>query len=275
MGTVQRIDAGFGFLEGPVWRVDAGVLLFSDIPNDKVIQYDPKNATKPFSDFRMPSGMSNGLTIDPQGRLLAAEHGNRRVSRTDGTVMPLVERFDGGRFNSPNDVVVATDGTVFFTDPDYGLQGRPRELPVNGVYAVLPSGTVVRLASNFQQPNGIALSPDEQVLYVDDSQASTWRAYRREADGGVTLAGSFVTTQEGGGGGDGMAVDDLGNLYITSSGGVRVYRPDGGYRGRIPVNQQTTNVCFGGDDRRTLFITTGPTNNGALFQVRLAVPGKP
>ncbi|MDX2010110.1 MAG: SMP-30/gluconolactonase/LRE family protein [Myxococcaceae bacterium] len=273
--TVQRVDGGFQFLEGPLWLADEGALLFTDIPANRIYRYSP---TTGFSLFRQNSGGANGLGRLPDGTLLACEHGNRRVSRTfDGGIQSLVERFDGGRFNSPNDIAVAADGTIYFSDPPYGLAGRPAEVPFTGVYRRRPDGTLQVLITDMRRANGVVLSPDESTLYVADSEDDFFRIYRLSPDGGFVSFTQVPTTQQGGGGGDGLGMDDDGNLYVTTGGApggggaVKIYRPDGGYLGRIPVPQNTTNVSFGGADRRTLFITAGT----ALYQVRLQVPGKP
>lgn len=273
---VQRVDGGFLFLEGPLWLADEGALLFTDIPANRIYRYVP--ASGAFSLFRQNSGGANGLGRLPDGTLLACEHGNRRVSRTtDAGVATSVERFDGGRFNSPNDVAVAADGTIYFSDPPYGLAGRPAELPFTGVYRRRPDGTLQVLITDMTRANGVVLSPDESTFYVADSEADFFRIYRFLSDGGLSTPTQVPTTQQGGGGGDGLGMDDDGNLYVTTGGApggggaVKIYRPDGGYLGRIPVPQNTTNVSFGGADRRTLFITAG----SALYQVRLQVPGKP
>lgn len=274
--AAQRIDGGFQFLEGPLWLADEGALLFTDIPANRIYRYHPATG---FSLFRADSGGANGLGRKPDGTLLACEHGNRRVSKTlpDGGTTTLVDRFDGGAFHSPNDVAVATDGTLYFSDPPYGLANRPRELPFNGVYRLRPSGELTVLITDLNRPNGVVLSPDESTLYVADSEANFFRIYRLLADGGLSPPTQIPTTQQGGAGGDGLGIDDDGNLYVTTvnalggGGAVKVYGVDGGYLGRVTVPQNVTNVSFGEADRRTLFITAGT----ALYSVRLAIPGKP
>ncbi len=276
--VVERIDGGFMFLEGPLWLADQGALLFTDVPASRIYRYVPGSG---FTLFRANSGGANGLGRLPDGTLVTCEHNTRRVSRTlsDGGITTLVDRFDGGRFNSPNDIAVASDGTVYFTDPPYGLfgNGGTAELPFTGVYRRRTDGGLQLLVSNMPFANGLVLSPDESTLYVADSENDFFRIYRLLDDGGLSTPTQVSTTEGGGGGGDGLGMDDDGNLYVSTvfapggGGAVKIYRPDGGYLGRIPVPQNTANVSFGGPDRRTLFITAG----SALYQVRLQVPGKP
>ena len=167
---------GFEFTEGPIWLHDKG-LLFSDINGDSIYRADK-------SVFRKPSGKSNGLTLDRQGRLIACEHWNRRVTRTesDGKVTVVADRYEGKRFNSPNDVVVRSDGVIFFTDPPYGLEQGEAELAFSGVFAVFPNGRIALLDTSFKRPNGLAFSPDERILYIGDSEESFIRAYDVKED---------------------------------------------------------------------------------------------
>lgn len=266
IGDVVLVADGFQFLEGPHWRADEGVLVFTDIPASTI------HALTPPSDIavlRMPSGEANGLATLPDGRLLAAEHANRRVSVTedDGTVVALAESFEGGRFNSPNDLVVRSDGTVYFTDPPYGLTGA-RELDFNGVFRVARDGAITAewRGAIESRPNGIALSPDESVLYVADTVGGVVRAYDVAADGSTSGERTFA---EGTPNADGMAVDERGNLYVTTSEGVAVLAPDGARWGTIEVPQVPANCAFGDVDRHTLYITA----RTALYAVRLAVRG--
>ncbi|MBX7100878.1 MAG: SMP-30/gluconolactonase/LRE family protein [Myxococcaceae bacterium] len=276
-GAVTLVQSGFGFLEGPRWLADAGVLLVSDVTRGRIYRYDPKASGDPFTVFRDPSGNSNGLTVDALGRLVACEHVNRRLSWSAGSSAPttLVDRYQGHRFNAPNDVVAARDGTIYFSDPDYNLGGAAAELSFNGVYALFPDGGLAAVVTDLPEPNGVAVSPDDSTLYVSDTSQNQWRSYARLSDGGLRLLGQFSTTQQGGSGGDGLGVDLAGNVYAATFDGVHVYRPDGGYRGRIQVPDGPTNLSFGGDDGRTLFVTTGAFGVASLYRVRLAVPGLP
>jgi gluconolactonase len=277
-GSVQLIDAGFGFLESPLWSSDSGTLLFSDVPGNTIFSYRPDSGV--FDVYRNPSNGANGLAFDPRGRLVVCEQAARVVTITlgDAGVVSLAERFDGGRLNSPNDLVVKSDGTIFFTDPPYGVAPNQRELPFQGVYQIAPDAGLTLLVQDMTSPNGIALSPDERTLYISDDRDDLFRIYSLRDDGGLSAPVTVSTRAVGGGqGGDGMVTDDFGNLYVATvaqgntSAGVKVYRADGGYRGRLDVPQDVTNVAFGDADRRTLYITAGD----GLYKVRLRIPGRP
>ena len=266
VGAVTAIDTRFDFTEGPVWRPAEGDLLFSDIPANTIYRRTEARIVS----FRMPSQNSNGLALDTQGRLLAAEHGARRVSRTlaDGTVETVVDRFEGLRLNSPNDLAVRQDGTIYFTDPPYGINDSQRELDFMGVFRVAPDGA---LSAEWRgplsaRPNGIALSPDQTVLYVAYTTEQLVRRFEVAADGSLGTPTTFANTDENA---DGMAVDLAGNLYVTVAPGVEVFAPDGTRRGLIATPQAAANCAFGGADRRTLFITA----RSGLYQVRVPIPG--
>ena len=268
-GGVERVAGGFTFTEGPVWLAARGVLLFSDVPADTINQLQPP-AT--ITVFRRPTGESNGLGLDPQGRLIASEGGNRRVSRTltEGTVVTVADRWQGKRLNSPNDNITRSDGTIYFTDPPYGLPpGQPRELDFQGVFRVDPGGTLHLESTEFNRPNGVALSPDEKTLYVDDTEDGLVRKFPVRRDGSLGASTTFVPST--GGGGDGMAVDDAGNVYVATDGGIKVYRPNGAPWGTIPVPEVPSNCAFGGADRKTLYITA----KTSLYRVALRIPGRP
>jgi gluconolactonase len=269
-GALEKVSGGFTFTEGPVWIASKGVLLFTDIPADTIHQLQPPATVIV---FRKPTGASNGLGIDPQGRLIASEGATRRVSRTrtDGTVEVVAERWQGKRLNSPNDNISRSDGTIYFTDPPYGLpRGQARELDFQGVFRVDPAGTLHLESSEMNHPDGLALSPDEKTLYVvDDIDAGQLRRFPVNRDGSLGPSTIFVSSI--GGGGDGMAMDDAGNLYVTTNGGVRVYAPDGKSWGTISVPEVPSNCTFGGPDRKTLYITA----RTSLYRVALAIPGRP
>ncbi|MCW3978330.1 MAG: SMP-30/gluconolactonase/LRE family protein, partial [Candidatus Bathyarchaeota archaeon] len=190
--AVEKVAGGFEFTEGPVWVPD-GYLLFSDIPASTIYRWTPGSVSAEV--FRAPSGRSNGLTLDREGRLLACEH-DRRLSRTegDGSVVTLAERYEGKLLNSPNDVVVRSDGSIYFTDPPYGLprQEEGRELDFNGVYRLAPDGALTLLDDSFDRPNGLAFSPDERVLYVNDSRRGHIRAFDVRADGTLSNGRVFA-----------------------------------------------------------------------------------
>lgn len=263
----KRIAADLQFTEGPVWHPD-GYLLFSDIPANIIYKWVPADKLEK---FHSPSGNSNGLTLDRQGRLIACEHGNRRVSRTepDGTIVTLADKYQGKRLNSPNDVVVKSDGSIYFTDPPYGVQPDQRELDFQGVYRIAPDGTLTLLADDFDKPNGLAFSPDEKVLYVADTDRKHIRAFDVKPDG--TLANSRVfadLSDEKTHGPDGMKVDVNGNLYVTS-GVVWVFDSKGKHLGNIITPEAPANCAFGDADNKTLFITA----RTSVYRVRLKVPG--
>jgi gluconolactonase len=258
-GPVETVAEGFQFTEGPVW-LRSGKLIFSDIPADTI--YDAEKGV-----FRSPSGKSNGLTLDREGRLIACEHWNRRVTRTesDGSMTVLTERYEGKRFNSPNDVIVRSDGVIFFTDPPYGLEGRDAELDFSGVYALHQDGRLVLLFKHFNRPNGLAFSPDEKTLYVADSQDGFLKAYDVAEDG--TLGGERPFAELPGP--DGLKVDTNGLIWCTAGDGVRVYRPDGTHVSTVAVPERPANCAFGDSDGQTLYITA----RHGLYRVRCARPG--
>jgi len=262
-----EVANGFEFTEGTCWFPAEGVLRFTDIPKSHIHEV---NAQGNVSIWREPSGKANGLAVAPNGDLLAAEHQNRRVTRSASSDMieVVADTYQGMQFNSPNDVIVRSDGNIYFTDPTYGLEGAPQQLSFQGVFRVAPDGSVSLVGDNFNQPNGIALSPDEQTLYVTDSAASELHAFPVNADGSTGPGQKLLDT---GMGPDGMAVDDGGNLYLTVAGGVQVLRSDGTQWGTISLTKQPANCAFGDADRRTLYIAA----QNSLYKVRLNIPGKP
>jgi len=274
--AVELVQGGFQFLEGPVWDHLAGTLIFSDIPANTLYRYDPNAGV---SVFREPSNHANGNTRDLQGRLLTCEHSGRRLSRLepDGSLTALVTHFEGKRLNSPNDVVVRGDGAIFFTDPPYGLNtphGVPaeQELDFLGVYRLDPDGTLSLLVDDFERPNGLAFSPDERILYIDDTARGQIRAFDVGDDGRLTNDRVFATlTGEGRGRPDGMKVDRAGNIYCTGPGGVWVVNRDGLILGRILVPEQTANLAWGGADWRTLYLTASTS----LYRVQMEIAGIP
>jgi gluconolactonase len=264
--STEGPDQNFMFLEGPHWRAADGVLLFTDIPANRIYRLSPPDAIDVFRD---DSGGANGLGTDPDGNLLACEHGNRRVSVTRGaTVTALVDDYMGMPFDSPNDVAVRSDGTVYFTDPPYGVGGRPSPLLFNGVFRVPPGGEAIAewMGPDGATPNGIELSPDEDVLYVAETQANVVRAYDVAADGSLSGEREFANAP----GPDGMAMDVAGNLYVSTGRGIVVLAPDGSSWGTIEVPMTPANCGFGDDDRRTLYITA----RTGLYRVRTAIPGR-
>ena len=263
-GEPERIAADLQFTEGPVWHPD-GYLLFSDIPADIIYKWTPDGSLEK---FRSPSGNSNGLTLDNQGRLVTCEHGNRRVSRTesDGTIVVVADKYQGKRLNSPNDVVVKSDGSIYFTDPPYGVQPEDRELDFQGVYRIAPDGDLTLLADDFEKPNGLAFSPDEKILYVDDTEHAHVRAFDVQPDG--TLSNGRVFAELGEHRPDGMKVDVNGNVYVTASF-VWVFDSTGKHLGNITTPDAPANCAFGGPDNKDLFITARPS----VYRIKLKVAG--
>ena len=270
-GEPEQIATGFQFTEGPVWHPD-GYLLFSDIPGHRIMKWTPDGQTET---FREPSGGSNGLTCDRQGRLIACEYRNRQVSRTepDGTVTTLASAYQGKRLNSPNDVVVKSDGSLYFTDPFYGFPAdQKRELDFQGVYRIAPDGGLTLLVSDFEVPNGLAFSPDETVLYIDDSRRRHVRAFDVLADGTLANGHLFVDMAiDAPGVPDGMKVDTQGNLYVTGGGGIWVISPTGAHIGTIVTPELPANCAFGDSDHQTLYITA----RTSVYQIRLKIVGIP
>jgi gluconolactonase len=259
VGEVETVAEGFIFTEGPVW-LPSGELIFSDIPANTIFKADK-------SVFRNPSGNSNGLAVDRQGRLIACEHGNRRVSRTekDGTVITLAETYEGKKLNSPNDAVVRSDGAIFFTDPPYGISAEKQEQPHQGVYMIAPDGKLKLVVADFNRPNGIGLSPDEKTLYVADTEGSRIRAFDLAEDGTASNDRVFCELPHP----DGMAVDVRGYVWCTAEGGTRVFSPEGEHVHTVVTPQGPANCGFGDPDGRTLYITA----RKGLYKVRCAHPG--
>jgi len=266
--SAEQIATGCTFTEGPVW-LPAGALLFSDIPKARIHRWTRADG---LTIFREPSGQSNGLTLDLEGRLLACEHGNRRLSRTepDGTVKTLADRFDGKRLNSPNDVVVHSSGAIYFTDPPYGIKPDQQEQPCNGVYRLATDGTVTRLADDFDRPNGLAFSPDEQTLYIDDTSRMHIRAFDVAADGSLTNGRIFATFEViKPHGADGLKVDREGRIYVTGGGGLFVWAPDAALLGVITLPENPANVGWGEADYNVLYLTA----RSSVYRVPMKVQG--
>lgn len=264
-GSIEVVAEGHGFTEGPLWLPNEGAFIFSDIPADTIFRQDG-------TVFRRPSGKSNGLTLDPQGRLIICEHWNRRVVRLepDGSTTVLAQLYQGKKLNSPNDVVVRSDGTIYFSDPPFGLMyfgpKREAELDCNAVYKIATDGSLQRVIDDMQMPNGLAFSPDEQTLYIsDDIDDGYIRAYDVDAEGRLSNARMFAPGLIP----DGMKVDVQGNVWCTSKYEVVVFRPDGSQVGAITFPQKTANLAFGGQDSRSLFVTA----RTAVYRVRTKIAG--
>lgn len=270
---VQAIVSGFLYAEGPLWRPD-GYLLFADSPRNRIHRWDPRVG---LAVLREPSDNATALAFDLQGRLLATEHANRRISRTekDATIVTLVDRYEGKRLNSPNDLVVATTGAVYFTDPPYGLpkQTEGKELDFQGVFRLDPDGRLTLLVRDMPRPNGIGLSPDERTLYVSDSERSELRAFPLAADGSVgpmrVLAELRPWKSGVQGVADGLTLDAQGRLYVTGPGGVWVFDPHGGRLGVIATPEPPAACAFGDADGKGLYITA----RTRVYKVRTNVAG--
>ncbi|HEY91687.1 MAG TPA: SMP-30/gluconolactonase/LRE family protein [Dehalococcoidia bacterium] len=271
---VEEAGSGFGFLEGPVWYGDC--LLFSDIPNNRIVRWRMLNNGPEVTTFRTPSGNSNGLTLDKSGRLIACEHSLRRVTRTepDGTITVLADHYEGKRLNSPNDVVVRSDGSIYFTDPPYGLAGLTawKELPFNGVYRLSPDGELILLADDFDRPNGLGFSPNEQVLYVCDTARGHIRAFDVSPDGSINSGRMFIDMRAPEPGApDGMKVDREGNVYCTGPGGFWIISPEGKCLAKVNPPELPANLAWGDADMKSLYLTA----RTGLYRVRLNIAGVP
>ncbi|OGA78595.1 MAG: gluconolactonase [Betaproteobacteria bacterium RIFCSPLOWO2_12_FULL_65_14] len=274
--SFEKVATGFLFTEGPLWHTRDQYLLFSDMPGDHLRKWSPREGV---STFRKPSNQSNGLAWDLQGRLLACEHSTSRLTRTeaDGRITVLASHYRGKELNSPNDVVVRSDGSIYFTDPTYGraeYYGRPREceLAFRGVYRLQPdTGALELLADDFGQPNGLCFSADGKRLFVNDTEKQHIRVFDMRQDGTLANGKEWArTVGEGDGGPDGMKIDSQSNLYSCGPGGIHVFEPGGTCLGVIRVPEYTANFAWGDADRRSLYITASTS----LYRIRTRVPGR-
>jgi gluconolactonase len=290
----EVLAEGFEWSEGPVWVDDGSYVLFSDVPSNVIYKWEEGEG---HSLFLKPSGYtattprageegSNGLTLDAERHLVLAQHGDRRIASLDApldaatpTYITLADRYDGKRFNSPNDLVYRSNGDLYFTDPPYGLEygmnDPARELDFQGVYRLGSDGEVELLTDDLTRPNGLAFSPDEQTLYVanSDPERAIWMAYDVLADGAIANGRVFfdatpLVEQGLRGLPDGLKVDQYGNLFATGPGGVLIIAPDGNHLGTINTGQATANCAFG-DDGATLYITA----DMYLLRIRLSTKG--
>jgi gluconolactonase len=290
---MEVIGEGFEWCEGPVWIKDGDFLLFSDIPNNSVMKWDAKSGVKQYlkpagytgKDPRGGESGSNGLTVDRKGQLILCQHGDRRVARLDSTYdnpkpkyVTLADRYNGKRFNSPNDAVVHSSGAIYFTDPPYGLEKNvddpAKELDFQGVYRLGPDGKVTLLTKELERPNGIGLSPDEKTLYVanSDNVNNIVVAFPINPDGTLGKAREIFSARalikERPGSCDGLVVDQHGNVFVTVPGGVAILTPSGKHIGTLVTNDRTANVEFG-EDGSTLFICA----NHNLLRIRTMTKG--
>ena len=287
--VVEKIADGFLWVEGPLWNRKEGYLLFSDIPNNAVYRWEQGRGVtlslKPSgytgsTPFQGKEPGSNGLTFDSVGRLVLAQHGDRRIARreVDGRIKVLVDRYQGKRLNSPNDLVYKSNGDLYFTDPPFGLakafDDPSKELPFQGVYGLAADGKLTLLIQDIKAPNGIAFSPDEKKLYVSDVDynRAAWRVYDVTEDGKVSNGRVFADASKWKRapffGPDGFKLDKEGNLFGARPGGVSIFAPDGTHLGSIETGMPTSNVTWG-DDGSTLYITGGT----ALYRIRLSSKG--
>lgn len=282
---VERLWSGGRWCEGPAWIAPMRMLVWSDIPNNRMMKWDEETAA--VSIFRKPSENANGNTIDNEGRLVTCEHRTRRVTRTehDGSITVLADRFDGKRFNSPNDVVVKSDGSVWFTDPDYGIKHdyegdmAPSEIGARNVYRIDPSsGAVTIVADDFHHPNGLAFSPDERELYIADTGATHdpdgprhIRRFKVSGDGRSLVRALEEDVFAGCSAGlfDGFRFDRSGRLWASAADGVHCYDPDGTLIGKIRLPEEVANLTFGGVKRNRLFICA----TTSLYSIYLTTHG--
>ena len=272
---LEKLGSGFAFTEGPVWHPAEQHLIFSDMPGDHMRRW---SAADGVTTFRRPSNKANGNAYDRLGRMLTCEHATSRVSRTelDGSITVLATHYQGLELNSPNDIVVKSDGRVYFTDPSYGRMPyfgveRPQQLAFQGVYRMdADGGDLTLLAADFGQPNGLCFSRDERQLFVNDTERSHIRVFDVDADGLVSGGAVWAeVTGEGAGGPDGMKIDSAGNVYCCGPGGVHVFAPDASHLGVIAVPEVVANFTWGDSDMQSLFLPASTS----LYRVRTRTPG--
>jgi gluconolactonase len=261
-GLMRRLHTGCRWTEGPVYFPAGRYLLFSDIPNDRMLRWD--ETTDQVGVFRQPSGYANGHTRDRAGRLVSCEHGNRRVTRTehDGTVTVIADRYQGKRLNSPNDVVEHSDGSIWFTDPAYGIdtdyEGYQAESEIGAchVYRADPTTGEVRIvADDFERPNGLAFSADETRLYIADTRQTPSHLRSFDVAENGTLSGGEIFGTSDAGGFDGVRVDTAGRIWTAAHDGLHCFAPDGTLIGKLRVPETCSNLTFGGPRRNELFVT--------------------
>lgn len=264
IGRPILIASHFLFTEGPLWDRENEVLYFSDITGNRIYRLTMPDKIEI---FRQPSHNANGLAFDLNGCMLAAEHGSRTLTRLgkDGRLEVLADSFNGGKLHSPNDIAVRSDGTIYFTDPPYGLGGRYPELDFMGLFRIDPQGALHLTGKFYEYPNGVLLSPDEKTLYLALTEGDEVLAFHVAPDGSIDQGMKFADVPYP----DGMAADLAGNLYITAVEGIEVFQPDGKYAGTIATPRQPANCALGGKDGKTLFITA----RDSLYRVQVPIPG--
>lgn len=273
---IEEVGSGFEFTEGPIWNHVEKHLIFSDIPGNVMRRWRPDGSIEP---WRQPSNMANGNTYDGEGRVVTCEHATSRVTRTerDGTLTVLATHYGDKELNSPNDIIVKSDGAIYFTDPGFGRMeyfGRPREqqLSFQGVYRLDPdSREVTLLVDDFDQPNGLCFSLDESQLFINDTMRAHIRVFDVNGEG-LLENGRVWAEVTGGrdGAPDGMKIDSQGNLYVTGPGGIHVFDPAAACLGVIKMPQGCANFCWGDDDLKSLFVTASTS----LYRLRVQVAGR-
>jgi gluconolactonase len=270
LGEPEAITEGFQFTEGPYWHPD-GYLLFSDIPANVIYKWEPGNAESEV--YIEPSGNSNGITSSPDGTILLAQHSGQ-VSRVndDLSLSVLAEEFNGSRLNSPNDLVARSDGKIFFTDPPFGVSEEDRELDFSGVYRLDQDSTLTLLFDGFDYPNGIALSPDESKLYVNDSATGQIFQFDLLDDGSVENQSLFASVGErdNTGAADGMKTDSEGRVYSTGPGGLSIFDTEGNRVQIIEFDERITNLTWGDSDYSSLYVTAP----NSVYRVQMNVTGQ-
>jgi len=286
---VEKVHGDFRFVEGPVWDRSGGFLLFSDIPSNAIMKWTPDGTVsvfrKPIFSGTYPDGVligSNGLTLDRQGRLVAAEHGNRRVARydKDGKITVLADRYEGKRLNSPNDLVVKKNGDVYFTDPTGLSRNYPAdakdipapELDFKGVYRISTDGKLTLLTKDIPYPNGIAFSPDEKKLYIANSRIDKfWMVFDVHSDGTIANGRKFfdATQIPGEDVPDGMKIDTAGNVYATGPAGIMIFSPEAKLLGTIQFPELPANLAWGDAEGKTLYVTA----RTSLYRIHLKIAG--
>ncbi|MGA2882792.1 MAG: SMP-30/gluconolactonase/LRE family protein [Bryobacteraceae bacterium] len=288
---VEKVAGGFQFIEGPVWYRKGGNLFFSDIPGNVIMQWSPTGGATVFRNHifagEYPAGKqvgTNGLTLDKQGNIIAAEHGNRRISRIshDGKLTVLADRYEGKRLNSPNDVVVKKNGDIYFTDPPFGLlnpgqglqeaaKNPARELDFNGVFRINKAGKVEPVVKDLALPNGLAFSPDEKQFYVANSAGKTWSVYDVKPDGTMANGRIFydADNETGPGVPDGMKVDSAGNVWATGPGGILIISPQAKLLGVVTFPEVPANCAWGDPDGKTLYVTA----RTGLYRIKTNITG--
>ncbi|MCH8911453.1 MAG: SMP-30/gluconolactonase/LRE family protein [Chloroflexi bacterium] len=273
---LEQVATGFIFTEGAMWDAKKKELIFSDMPGDIVRKWSADNGV---TVFRQPSGKANGHYFDLEGRLISCEHANSRIIREehDGSITVLATHYEGKELNSPNDVIVKSDGAIYFSDPTYGRMDvfgllREQDMDFQGVYRIDPeSGEVQLLASDFGQPNGLTFSLDEKQLFINDTGHGHVRVFDVAGDGSISGGDVWAEPKGSGDGGcDGMKIDNEGNLFVAGPGGIFVYTPDAMCLGVIRVPEVTANFTWGDDDLKTLYITASTS----LYRIRVNVPGR-